>query len=375
MKEHKIVVFGGSSLYRLPIYNQMAKEIGCDFYIFEDDPSKGIESYDYKLLNNFQGVLKPTYLLGNFYWQKGTIRLILKPYDLYIVGSAYCLSYWILILLAKFKGRKVASWSHGLYGREKGVRKLIKTWYYKICNLNYVYNDRAIELMVQSGIKKDSIIAVGNSLDTYHNWEIRKTLTKSTIFCEHFKNNYPVLIFVGRVTAEKRLDMILDAMSILEGKGIKTNLIVIGKDIDCINLDKRAEEVGLKKNLWLYGPCYDENILGNFFYNASLCVSPGNVGLTAINSMTFGCPVITHNNLSYQGPEYAAIKPGITGDFFNQGCVEDLSSIIKFWTSKEATKRRNEIRQACYNEVDNHWTIYNETNKFKNSLEKIINTF
>lgn len=52
-----------------------------------------------------------------------------------------------------------------------------------------------------------------------------------------------------------------------------------------------------------------------FIYNADLCVSPGNVGLTAMHSLVFGCPVITHNCFEWQMPEFEAIQPGITGDF------------------------------------------------------------
>ena len=82
---------------------------------------------------------------------------------------------------------------------------------------------------------------------------------------------------------------------------------------------------------WYVGPLYDEATLGKFLYNADLCVSPGNVGLTAIHALTFGLPVISHDNYLAQMPEFEAITPGKTGMFFRENDSKDLyNKIIEF---------------------------------------------
>ena len=43
-----------------------------------------------------------------------------------------------------------------------------------------------------------------------------------------------------------------------------------------------------------------------------MCVSPGNVGLTAIHSLTYGTPVLTHDNFNFQMPEAEAIEENIS---------------------------------------------------------------
>ena len=48
-----------------------------------------------------------------------------------------------------------------------------------------------------------------------------------------------------------------------------------------------------------------------------ITVSPDKVGLTAIHSMAYGRPVITHDNMDRQGPEVEAVIPGRT----DQGIV------------------------------------------------------
>lgn len=371
MTTKKICVFGGGSLYRLPIYNLMARELNCDFYICEDDPSKGIKKYDYSKLENFKGTLKQRRILGNFYLQPKTASLINKPYDLYIVGGPFCLSYWLLILLSKFKRKKIASWSHGIYGRESKIRKLIKTLYFKFCDINFVYNNRAKGLMIECGISDNKIAIVGNSLDTDNNLLIRKSLITNDIYKNIFKNDFYNLIFVGRVTKEKRLDILIKSMHLLQKKGLYLNLIVIGKDVDGVNLHEFVNLHKLEEYVYFYGPCYDDVAIGNFFYNADICVSPGNVGLTAINALSFGCPVITHSNFNYQGPEYESIKPGLTGDFFIQNDPKDLADVIYKWINNLTEDKRQIVKENAFSVVDSQWNIYSELQAFKLALSRL----
>ena len=86
--------------------------------------------------------------------------------------------------------------------------------------------------------------------------------------------------------------------------------------------------------------CFDEKINAELIYNADLCVAPGNIGLTAMHVLMFGCPAISHNNFKWQMPEFESIIPGHTGDFFEYDNVEDLARSISQWfTSKRLSRR------------------------------------
>lgn len=343
----------------------MAKVIDCDYYIGEDERDASIKSYDYSLLTNFKGVLKHKLLLGSkFYYQKGSLKLLFKPYEYYVVDGAYSVNAWIMAILTKFSSKKIFSWSHGMYGRETGLRKLLKTLFYKLCDGCLVYNQRSKQLMVECGVKAENIYCVYNSQDTDADIKVRKSLKVTDLYKNFFPIEAPNLIFVGRITEEKRLDMVVKAISILKENGITVNFLVVGKEVG-VNLNQVAMELGVESQLHLYGPCYDPAAIGEMFYNADVCVSPGNVGLTAISSLTFGCPVITHDNFSYQGPEFEAILPDVTGDFFKQGDVNSLVEMINKWISKEKRIKRKELREKAYEEVDSKWNIYSESEVFK----------
>ena len=124
----------------------------------------------------------------------------------------------------------------------------------------------------------------------------------------------------------------------------------------------------LDNQVWFYGLCYDDNKNAQLIYDADLCVAPGNVGLTAMHSMVFGTPVITHNNFSMQMPEFESITPNITGDFFKYNDVSSLSQKIEDWIDNKSSKR-DKIRQDCYDEIDRFWTPKYQMNILKRVIE------
>ena len=102
-------------------------------------------------------------------------------------------------------------------------------------------------------------------------------------------------------------------------------------------------------------------------YNADLCVSPGNVGLTAMHSMVFGTPVLTHNDFSHQMPEFEAVKENITGDFFKYGDINSLALKISEWFQNNGEKRES-VRQSCMKEIDDNWTPWFQLEVLKEHL-------
>ena len=135
------------------------------------------------------------------------------------------------------------------------------------------------------------------------------------------------------------------------------NIVFVGADVDGVGLDKQAASLDIASQVWLYGPCYDDCTLGELFYNATVCVSPGNVGLTAIHALSFGCPVLTHGDFAHQMPEFEAICPGKTGDFFRKDDLEDMRNTIRKWITMDPAQREA-ARKNAYEEIDRKWNIH-----------------
>lgn len=338
--------------YRTNIFQLMDKELHCDFVF--GDSYLDVKKMDYSLLSNVREI-KNKHVCGNWYYQCGALSLLGRYKKLFVVGDVHCLSTWAILLLAKAFRTKVYLWGHGWYGKESGLAACFKKIYFKLTHGVFLYGTYAHNLMISKGFSPEKLHVIYNSLDYDHQITIRQSLRSSDIFQCHFRNNYPNVIFVGRLTPVKRLDMLLDCLAVLRQKDVTINLTFIGDGEKREALEKRTHELHLDDSVWFYGACYDEHVLSSLIYNADVCVSPGNVGLTAMHSMVFGTPVITHNNFPYQMPEFEAIQKGETGDFFEYDDVTSLADTLDMWLTKQSC-RREAVRESCYRIID---TFYN----------------
>ncbi len=368
-KRDVCAIFNIGAHYRFPIYKRMDEDLNCDFYI-GDYVQTSLQVFDYTQLKGYKRKLRNKYW-GKFYWQSQSVRLIFKPYTHYIItGDPYCVSTWVILVLSKILRKTTIAWTHGWYGRESAIKKYVKKIYFSLYDKLMIYGEYAIELMRQEGIPSEKMECIANSLDSDRERELRNLLAPSSIFYDYFQNNYPTIIYCGRIQKVKKLEMIIDSVKILKDEGVNVNVVIVGKDDEGVHLRDYANACDIDKQLWLYGPCYDDKLLAELFYNASVCVSPGNVGLTAIHSLSFGCPVITHDNFPLQMPEFEAIIPNVTGGFFAWNNVCDLAKEIKKWISLNP-QQRLDVRKASFEEIDRKWNVHYQMKVIRKVLDEL----
>ncbi len=357
--KHKVCFFNQSSVhYRKNIFMLMDQELGIDFYFGDSRKQGAIKELDTSCLKNFKGYFH-NIGFGPIYWQNGAIRLLWSDYtDLFTTATHYCLSAWVILLLAPLFGKRVYLWSHGAYGSERGLKKWLTVWKMKRATGSLLYGNYAKKILMEWGVPEEKLHVFYNSLAYDDELKLRKTLQPSPFYDNHFGNHLPNLVFIGRLTSEKKLDMIIRAMSMLRSKGIYVNMTYVGDGPMKSVLESLVDNKGFKDNVWFYGPCYEEKMIAEIMYNADLCVSPGNIGLTAMHAMAFGCPCISHNDFKLQGPEFEAIEEGRTGAFFEENNVESLANCIMQWFNNGLD--RDKIRQNCYEVIDNKYNPHRQ---------------
>lgn len=348
-------IFNIAPLYREGIYRRMDDDPELDFDIIAGEESTGgIALMDIRGLKGFGGYLHNVYRKGGkLVWQKGAIRKAFsKRYDAYVLtGNPGIRSNWIVALWARLLGRPVYLWSHGLHGDEQGMKLRKNMWYFRLAGNLLLYGERPYRLLLERGYPAERMTVIYNSLDYDKQLAIRERIGDRGFIRNYFGNDLPLLVFVGRLTSSKRLDMLLEAMAALSSDGRECNLVLIGDGPARESLEKQAGAMGLADRVWFYGETYDDHIIGTFLYHSAACVSPGNVGLTAIHSLTFGTPVVTHSDGNQQGPEYEAITPGITGSLFTEGDTAALAGAVRPWLEL-TSEQREAVREACYAVID-----------------------
>ena len=359
------LIYNFAQHYRTNIFTLMDKEMDIDFYF--GDHYLDVKKMDYSLLTHKVTEVKNVHI-GPLVWQKDTVRLVWGEYDTFIVlGEPKCISSWVILILSRLFGKHFYFWSHGWYGREGWAKNLIKRLYFGLANGIMLYGEHARRLMLKQGFPANKLTVIHNSLAYDEDMEIRKKLKPSSFYHDHFHNSFHNLVFIGRLIADKQLDMIIHAMLLLREKGFQVNMTYVGDGTKRKELETLARKSGLEENVWFYGSCYDEVQIAQLLYNADLCVSPGDIGLTAIHSMTFGTPVITHNNFCYQGPEFEAILENDTGAFFERDNVEDLAKTIMLWFETHE-EDREKVREACFREIDENWNPHKQLEIIKRMI-------
>ncbi|MBD5353583.1 MAG: glycosyltransferase [Bacteroides sp.] len=343
----------------------MDRELDIDWYFGE--PIGDIKGLDPKVLKNTNIIGRKTW--RGLIWQKGTLKLLCaNNYDRYLMlGEPFTLSTWLFMMMRPLVApkKKIYLWSHGWYGREGVIKKWIKRCFFGLANGTFLYGNYAREVAIQQGNNPNKFGVIHNSLDYEKHKKLRESISTTSIYSDHFGNDNPTLIFIGRLTKVKKLNQVIEAVAQLKEKNEYYNIIFVGDGEERDSLQKLSSELDIP--VWFYGSCYDEAKNAELIHNADLCISPGNVGLTAIHTMTFGTPVITHSNLPNQMPEFEAIHDGKTGAFFTEDSVDSLAKVISGWFSATNYSREN-IRHNCQEEIDNYWTPQFQLNTLKQYL-------
>lgn len=366
MEKKICCIFNLAPHYRASIFKLMDKELDCDFY-FGDKVESKIKKLDYSSLNNFKKETRNISILNtSFIWQVGVVHLIFKKqYKHFILtGQSNILSNHVIAFFALLLNKKVYLWMHGLRKEISWKGKVLTYPFYYMAHKFLLYSDFSKNLMEKKGFSSDKMVCIYNSLNYDLQLSIRKKLQKTSVYQNIFNNNYPVVIYIGRIQKRKKINLLIEAISILKKKSRDCNLIIVGADNENVNLQMMPTYKKLQNYIHFYGPCYDENKIGELIYNAAVCVSPGNIGLTAMHSFSYGTPAITHNNFSNQMPEFEIIKEGISGDFFEEDNVDDLAIKIQKWINI-SSDQREKTRLEAYKLIDERYNPHYQINVLK----------
>jgi glycosyltransferase involved in cell wall biosynthesis len=293
-------------------------------------------------------------------WQAGVIRACRSArYDCIIfTGNPYFLSTWVGILIARLSRKKVLLWAHGTMrgGWLKGRLRLL---FFGLADGLLLYGNWAREVLIRNGMPPGRLFVVHNALDYPRQLQLRAALDAATLERKRrslfARSELPVLLFIGRLTPEKKLDTLIELCHSFSAQDMPVNFLVIGDGSEGQKLQALQKRLGLGERIRFYGECYAEDELAPLIALSDLCISPGNVGLTALHCLVYGTPVITHDNPFGQGPEFEAIVPGYNGAFFKQGSTDSMADTIAAWL-RENQPRRDQIRRNCRESVDERYT-------------------
>ena len=351
----------------------MSETFDMHFYFgdYGEEQNARLKQFDPYTLKGFKGYHKFVDLFKGFRWSKGAWKILNREYDAYIItGDPSFLINWLIILYSKLYNKKVFCWCHGLKNDvQKRIWRVYLRVFYGSMDGIFMYNEYNCKFMTNLGLCPQRLHVIRNSLDTDLQTQLYQLAEKTKVYIEHFGNSDPVVIFIGRIQKRMKIHLLIEAQEYLIRKGCNLNVVLVGPSIDGEGIEQLVHQKGLSERVWFYGPSWDEKINAELLYNADVCVAPGTIGLTAMHSLSYGTPCITHNNFQQIGPEFEAIKQGVTGDFFEEDNVVSLAECIRNWIGLNEMQRK-QVRLEAREEILSNWSVDYQINILKQALNE-----
>ena len=257
-------------------------------------------------------------------YQQGSISHIWrKRYDVVIAEfNPRIISNLLLGLRLRPRKTKLIWWGHG-FGRKFKSNNIISHLRFhlaKKADAMLLYSDHAKEQFAVIGYPRDRIFVALNSLD------IDEILANAKLILSG-QHRFRVL-YSGRLIKEKNLQLLLRAFHrALPRLKSDIRVTLMGQGHEEPHLRSLCEELHIANRVDFAGGVYDVQSLADYYNSAILSVSPGPVGLAAIQCLAFGSPVLVASDAAH-GPEISALKEGVNALFFPDGNIEAFAERI-----------------------------------------------
>jgi glycosyltransferase involved in cell wall biosynthesis len=322
--------------YRLPIYKRLAASSKYDWRFVAGQPRDGDDPTpipdgilpEIKLKARYVYV---PFLKRHVYWQQGLLKLLSKERVDVVIADAcpWNLTTWLLPVVCRPRKISLIKWSHIIEREEKGIRKFLKKIELRKFHAFLSYGKKVKEILADWGFEREKAFIVYNSLDYDEQVRIREKMDGETIrrFKEEIcgEKDSRLVVFVGRLTKEKKIVQIIEAIRRLRERGRRVCSVLIGNGSYSPRLKEMIRQVDLEGQIRVLNDLWEEKDVGRYLMAADLSVVPCGAGLVVMHSFVYGTPVLTHNQAhTLHPPEAEVILPGRTGIFYEEDDVGDL---------------------------------------------------
>jgi len=249
-------------------------------------------------------------------WQSGVLRRVVGAPTAVLVLNPRILSNWFVLLARRARGRRTILWGHAWPRRGRGTATdRVRRFMRRLADTLIVYTEaEADELRaLDPGV---DVVAAPNAL--YPSSELGPAHTELTTD----------FLFVGRLNEEKKPALLLAAFLAAEPElPDDVRVVFLGDGPLRGPLEERARVRGDGRVVFL-GHVSDTEQLRSAYGRAIASVAPGTTGLSLIQSLGFGVPMILVRE-ALHGPETEAATEGANAVYVAGDSVSELANALK----------------------------------------------
>ncbi|MFH1240351.1 MAG: glycosyltransferase family 4 protein [Candidatus Diapherotrites archaeon] len=268
-----------------------------------------------------------------------------------------------LILRNRQKHRKpVIVSTHGGIFHTKNVHSLKKIYFQNIVKAHLKNADKIIAV---SENDKKLFLTIAN--------EAQLEMIENAIDLKKFKilERKPVkntFVFVGRISNNKRIDLLIDVFSKLKNKDFKIK--IVGKDFDNLrdNLEKKAKDCGLSNKIKFAGEVNEKELI-QIFKETEFFVSASEYegfGISTIEAMASGLIPVLNSIPSFR-KFVTAGKNGFIVNFSDtKNTAIQIERILKLSDKEKKELSKNAVK------VSKNYSWSNQIKKFEKMYNDVI---
>ncbi|UKA62110.1 glycosyltransferase [Arthrobacter sp. FW306-04-A] len=240
----------------------------------------------------------------------GGARTLWRDADGVIVGLlGSSLDTYLAINDARRRRVKVGLWGHiNPYVRPGNPIDLaMERWQLRHADHVFAYTPGGRDYALSAGVSSQNVTTVMNATDTSKLVSAKETLDpeRAAEFMAHHRlQRHRTLAYVGGLDASKRVDFLASALDQIWASDPDVRLLIGGQGLDAHFLQPSVDR-GQAIMLGYVGPAE----LAMIGYVSSGILSPGRIGLVAVDALVLGVPILT-TDWPFHAPEVEFLVEG-----------------------------------------------------------------
>ena len=317
MNKLVLIVTNIPTPYRIPLFNEVARQLrtegfrlcvvfgawGYERRRWEIDPSSF--EFDYHVLGGEGFYLGKSESIS-FRYRK-LIRYIRTVKPALVIVSGYSIAAMKLWIWSILTSTQYCIWSGSLsgHGAAKSRMRAVQRRLLVSRAVNFIaYGSRSAEYLASLGAAKSRIFTAINTVDTEF---YRNTISNAESVSRSGEKK--VILYVGNLTAGKRVDLIMQALSQLLPRRNDFLFRIVGDGVERSKLEATANDLGIADVVEFTGFKQKEDV-ADYLSGATCFVFASAYdiwGLVLVEAMAAGVPCI------------ASVQPGATVDLIEDG--------------------------------------------------------
>ena len=327
--------------YRLDLLNRLGDS--HELVVLTSNNELVTANFNFKIIKGYRIVI------GKFIFNFGIFKLLFTKFDKYILlpNFYYVFSILFYFLIPK---RKRIIWGCDTKNKNLGLR--FRLLLARLSQSVIQYNDDEKEKLIKLKINFNKIFVANNTINV-----------PNSTYCKNKQKTS--LIYVGRLQARKKIDLLLEAFLKLD-LSIRENIKIeiVGDGDIKEDLIKLSKNLNIDRSVIFHGKITDHEKLKEIFLRSYAYVSPDAIGLGLQHSFAYGVPVIT-SKYGFKGAEYFHLVDKKNCILWSEN-EKSLENAIEDILNTETNKK---MSITCFNYYKDNLSITNMINKFNEAIQ------